>query len=126
MVLPSQNNKTIDYGEEGSLNPGTNFIISGNTILNDRIGSPLAVWNATTGTTAQITDNKFYGLTSGQIVPGLNTQSGNQFLSSEPSLDTSHPWLQTSSSSPPTQTGSGSSSPPPTQTGTTIHDLTGA
>jgi len=31
----SQNNKIIDYGEEGSLNPGTNFVISGNPITID-------------------------------------------------------------------------------------------
>src|SRR3954447_25126981 len=86
----SQNNKIINYGEEGNLNPGTNFVISGNTILNDR-SSPLAVWNATTTTTVQISNNSFYGLNSSQIVSGPNTQSGNQFLTTEPVLDESPP-----------------------------------
>jgi hypothetical protein len=54
----SDNNKIINYGEEAGvtgLNPGTSFVITGNTILNDRPSSPLAVWNATSTVTAQIT-----------------------------------------------------------------------
>src|SRR3954447_1147604 len=106
----SQNNKIINYGEEGNLNPGTNFVISGNTILNDRPNSPLAVWNATTTTTAQIINNYFYGLTAGQIVSGPNTQSGNQFLTTEPVLDMSHPWATMSNLSISLATDTGSSS----------------
>jgi Ca2+-binding RTX toxin-like protein len=52
------------------------------------------VRNSTT-TTAQITNNKFFGLTSSQIAAGPNVQTGNQFLATEPPLDTSHPWSQT-------------------------------
>ena len=65
-------------------------MISGNTILND--SGPRSLWNATTTTTAQITNNIFYGLTAGQIASGPNIQSGNQFLVTEPALDTTHPW----------------------------------
>jgi hypothetical protein len=43
--------------------------------------------------TAGITNNAIYGLTSGQIVSGLATVSGTTTLSSEPALDTSHPFL---------------------------------
>ena len=42
---------------------------------------------------AQITNNKFFGLTAGQIASGPNTQTGNQFLATEPVLDTTHPWV---------------------------------
>src|SRR4051812_40134335 len=88
----SPNSTIIAYGEEGSLNPGTNFVISGDTILNDKSGSGLAVWNRTTTTTARLINNKFFGLTSSQIASGPNTQSGDQFLATEPVLDTTHPW----------------------------------
>jgi hypothetical protein len=88
----SQNPKIITYGEEGALNPGTNFLISGNIILNDKPGIPIGIRNATP-VTAQIVDNKFFGLTPGQIASGRNKQTGNQFLPSEPLLDTTHPWL---------------------------------
>ena len=88
----SQNPKIITYGEEGAINPGTNFLISGNIILNDKPGAPIGVRN-TTPTTAQIINNKFFGLTPGQIASGPNRQTGNQFLPTEPLLDTTHPWL---------------------------------
>src|SRR3954451_23676045 len=55
---------------------------------------PLAVRNSTT-TIAQITNNKFFRLTSSQIASGPNTQTGDQFLTTEPPLDTTHPWSQT-------------------------------
>jgi hypothetical protein len=87
----SHNFVIIAYGEEGNLNSGTNFLVSNNTILNDKSGSALAVWNRTRTVTAQITSNKFFGLTSNQIASGPNFQSGNQFLVTEPSLDTAHP-----------------------------------
>ena len=70
-------------------------MISGNTIINDLASaSSLAVRNSTTAI-AQITNNKFFGLTSSQIASGPNTQTGNQFLTTEPQLDTTHPWSQT-------------------------------
>jgi Bacterial Ig-like domain/Bacterial Ig domain len=91
----SQNPHIIIYGEEGThpLNPGTNFVIDGNTIINDKTGSAIAV-HSFTSTIAQITNNKFFGLTAAQIAAGPNTQTGNQFLPTEPLLDTTHPWVQ--------------------------------
>src|SRR3954447_18301246 len=86
----SHNFVIIAYGEEGNLNSGTNFLVSNNTILNEKSGSALAVWNRTRTVTAQITSNKFFGLTSNQIASGPNFQSGNRFLVTEPSLDTAH------------------------------------
>src|SRR4051794_30566327 len=91
----SHNPAIITAGEEGNNNPTTNFLISGNTILNDLVsGSTIAVRNSTTAT-AQITNNKFFGLTSSQIASGPNAQTGDQFLTTEPQLDTTHPWSQT-------------------------------
>ena len=89
----SQNPHIIIYGEEGNLNPGTNFVISGNTILNDKPGSVYGMRNYTTAT-AKITNNAFFGLTADQIAFGPNVQTGNQFLITEPPLDTTHPWSQ--------------------------------
>ena len=91
----SHNPVIISIGEEGNLNPSTQLLISGNTILNDLASaSSLAVRNSTT-TVAQITNNKFFGLTSSQIASGPNAQTGDQFLTTEPQLDTTHPWSQT-------------------------------
>jgi hypothetical protein len=88
----SQNPIIISFGAEGNLNAETSLLVSGNTIRNDLAsGSSLAVRNVT-ATTAQITDNSFFGLTASQIANGPNTQSGNQFLATEPTLDTTHPW----------------------------------
>src|SRR4051794_15552286 len=89
----SQNPHIIIYGEEGKLLPGTSFVISGNTIINDKTGSVVGVHSYTTAI-ARITNNKFFGLTAGQIASGPNTQTGNQFLATEPLLNTSHPWVQ--------------------------------
>src|SRR3954451_3718942 len=89
----SQNPHIIIYGEEGKLLPGTSFVISGNTIINDKTGSAVGVHSFTTAI-ARITNNKFFGLTAGQIASGPNTQSGNQFLATKPLLDATHPWVQ--------------------------------
>ena len=97
----SPNYIIIEYGAEGNLNPGTSFVISGNTILNDRSGSALAVYNNTATTTAQLTNNKYFGLAASQIASGPNTQIGNQFLSTEPTLDTTSLWAATSVDRPP-------------------------
>src|SRR3954447_26986170 len=95
----SQNPHIIIYGEEGThpLNPGASFVISDNTIINDKNGSAIAVHSFST-TIAHITNNKFFGLTAGQIASGPNTQTGNQFLATEPLLDTTHPWVQSTPS----------------------------
>ncbi len=89
----SDNPGIIDFGEEGSVYSSSSLQISGNQILNDMSSSSaLAVWNAAVTTTAQITSNQFYGLSSSQIASGSATQSNNLFLTTEPALITTHPW----------------------------------
>ena len=101
----SENPAIISYGEEGSLHAGTNVQITGNTILND-LNSPsaLAVVNATSSAVT-ISNDQFFGLTSGQIVSGPATQSANTFLTTEPAIDTSSLFAATPSPAPvPTPT----------------------
>jgi len=89
----SGNSKIIAFGEEGGLWTSSSLQITGNQILNDlSSSSALVVWNAAVTTTAQITGNQFYGLTSSQIASGPATQSSNTFMTTEPALLTMHPW----------------------------------
>ena len=89
----SQNPKIIAFGEEGGLYASSSLQITGNQILNDlSSSSALAVWNAAVSTTAQITGNQFFGLTSSQIASGPATQSSNLFMTTDPALITTHPW----------------------------------
>ena len=90
----SQNPIIVSYGVEGNLNPSTSLLVIGNTILNDKISSSSLVLKNTTTTPAQITSNSFFGLTSSQIAYGPSVQTGNQFLATEPQLNTTHPWSQ--------------------------------
>ncbi len=89
----SDNVMIIAFGEEGSIHAGSGLQVSGNQILNDMSSSSaLAVWNKVITTTAQITGNQFFGLSSSQIVSGPATQSSNVFLATEPALIAAHPW----------------------------------
>jgi hypothetical protein len=88
----SQNPSIIAIGEEGSVYDNTSIQIVGNQILNDLSSSSVLAVNNRTNTTAQITGNQFWGLSPDQIAAGPNTQSINQFLDSEPTLDTTSPW----------------------------------
>ncbi len=89
----SDNPRIITFGEEGGLWAGSSLQVTGNQVLNDMSSSSaLAVWNAAVSTTAQITGNQFYGLTSSQIASGSATQSSNTFMTTEPTLVTMHPW----------------------------------
>ena len=65
--------------------------IENNTVINER-ANPLFLFNHGT-VTAAITNNKFFGLTAAQIASGPNVQSGDVFLTTKPSIDTSHPWV---------------------------------
>jgi hypothetical protein len=96
----NSNPNIIAYGEEAvTPNPGTTFTISNNTIVNDMVGgSPLGVLNDSTTATAALTNNSFFGLTSPQVAggTGANTQSGDVFLGTRPTLDTTtHPYNST-------------------------------
>ncbi len=89
----SDNPRIITFGEEGGLWAGSSLQVTGNQVLNDMSSSSaLAVWNAAVSTTAQITGNQFYGLSSSQIASGPATQSSNTFMTTEPALLTMHPW----------------------------------
>ena len=83
----------IAAGEEGGVYGNSQLTVDFNTFLNDLSSSSvLGVWNST-GATAEISGDQFFGLTPSQIAAGANTQTGNTFLSSEPALITTHPWL---------------------------------
>jgi hypothetical protein len=97
----SPNYTIISYGEEGNLNPGTNFVVNNNTIINDIAGHGTGVRNATS-VTAHISNNEIFGLTGSRIAAGPNTQSDNTLLATRPILDTSHPWAAATAPPPTT------------------------
>jgi hypothetical protein len=88
----SQNSAIISYGEEKSQPQwaSSQLRIENNTVINERANPRFVVNDGTE--TAAITNNKFFGLTAGQIASGPNVQSSNAFLTAKPSIDTSHPW----------------------------------
>jgi len=89
----TQNPAIIAYSLEDTAYAGSKLTISGNTIINDKTGSPsiYALLNGS-GVSPQITGNHFYGITAAQITNKPSVQSGNDSLASHPALDTSHPW----------------------------------
>ena len=93
----SDNPIIIDFGEEGGVYSGSALQVTNNLVLN-HLGSSSAraINNTVSSVTAQITGNRFFGLTQSQVANGANSQSGNQFLTSEPALVTTHPWLDSS------------------------------
>jgi hypothetical protein len=89
----SQNPTMISYGEEGSLYGNASFSISNNVFVNQPAGSSRLAVNNYTGNVAQISNNQFYGLSSARVAAGANAQSGDTFLASLPTIDsTTHPW----------------------------------
>ena len=86
----SQNPAIITFGEEGGVAANPSLQVDGNIVINELTSNPLFVRNTTTAIAA-ITDNKLFGLTTPQIAQGANTQTGNTFLSTKPTLDSSHP-----------------------------------
>lgn len=95
----NQHNPTIiAYGEEGNLHSGSNLQISNNTIVNDA-SSVTMLWNKGNGT-AQLSDNKIFGIPAGKILSGAGNESGDTTLTTRPTLDTtSHPFGTTTSDS---------------------------
>lgn len=88
----SQNPHMVTYGEEGSLYANGSLQMYGNTLINNLTAHvPVGVWNDT-GTTAQLVDTQIYGLTAAEVATGPVAQINDTFLSTEPPLDTSHPW----------------------------------
>ncbi len=89
----SQNPAIISYAAE-TQTPYANsaLLISGNTILNQKI-SPFSVAVANRSTiVAEITDNDIFGLTLQKIVTGPSILLGNDILGTLPAIGTSHPW----------------------------------
>src|SRR4030095_8859326 len=89
----SQNGIIISYSAETSTPyPGSQLLVSDNTIVNEKSGFAYGVWNFSSSVTAQLASNDFFGLITGQIAGGgPNVQMGNEFLSTAPAIDTSHP-----------------------------------
>jgi hypothetical protein len=91
----SQNRTIISYGERTfQLWANSKLQIANNTVVNGR-ASPLFLFNHYSTVTAAITNNKFFGLTAAQLASGPNLQSGDVFLTVQPSISTSHPWAAT-------------------------------
>jgi hypothetical protein len=89
----SENPVIIAFGEEGGVYSGSSLQVTNNLVLNDLASSsPLAINNTVSNVTAQINGNRFFGLTQSQVANGANTQSGNIFLTAEPTLLVTHPW----------------------------------
>lgn len=66
----SQNPAIITIGEEGASNTTTSILITGDTIINDQTThAPTAVVNDTS-VSASVTNDQFYGVTSGQVKGG--------------------------------------------------------
>jgi hypothetical protein len=87
----------LAYGEETGVtqNPGRTISVSNNTIVNDLTAqTPVVMFNFSTAT-ALLTDNSYWGITSPQIPGGTGptTSTGDVFLGSRPTLDTTtHPY----------------------------------
>lgn len=91
----TQNPGIIAYGEETGVgqNAGLNFQIFDNVIVNDLTTSPVGVNNSLGTGTATLMNNFIFGLTSGQVASGTNTQAGDIFITVRPTLDTTtHPF----------------------------------
>ena len=91
----SDNPVVIAFGEEGGVYSGSSLQVTNNLMLNDlnpARSSPLAINNTVSSVTAQINGNRFFGFTQSQVANGANTQSGNIFLTAEPTLLVTHPW----------------------------------
>ncbi len=111
----TQNPIMISYGEEGSLNGGSQLTIAGNQILNDlSSGSATGIANYTK-TGATVSGNQVYGLSAVQLAHGPATVTGTSVLTSQPVLNLSSPWLATSSAAPAAGT---TTAPSPLASGT--------
>jgi Ca2+-binding RTX toxin-like protein len=89
----SQNSGIISYAAE-TPTPYANsqLIVSGNTIINQKISPSVVGVDNHSSIVAQITDNDVYGLTALQIAKGPKVLTGNDILGILPAIDTSHAW----------------------------------
>lgn len=84
----------VSIGEEGNVNATSTLVVSGNTVVSGYDGANFLANDTTTG--ANVTDNAFYGLNSGQVIQGpAGTIQSNSFsaISAAPTLDSSAPYL---------------------------------
>ncbi|MBV8617010.1 MAG: hypothetical protein JOY66_24990, partial [Acetobacteraceae bacterium] len=80
----SANPVIISYGEEGGVPADSTLVVTGNAILNDLTAHvPTGIRNTTT-LVASVSDNQYYGLTSGQLVSGPAVLTNNTSLAAEP------------------------------------------
>jgi hypothetical protein len=102
-----QNPAIIAYGEEGLVHSINALTLSANTVVND-MGKGTLVFDAS-GTPAKVDATKVWGLSDSQMASNSAVKVTNTtHLTTEPKLDSSHPWT-TSPPTPPT-----APTPPPT------------
>lgn len=89
----SENPFILTYGPEGLARPGREATISGNTFVNHLTArAPAGILNPA-GVPMTVTNNTLYGLTVDQLLSGTGgVTTGNVVTTSEPALDTSHPF----------------------------------
>ncbi len=110
----SQNPAIIHFGGEGGPYAGSSLTIENNTILNDLAGGT-ALLNQTS-ITATMDHNQLYNVT--HVASGPVSESADTILTTEPAIDTSHPW-QAATTSTTTTTPTSTTSTTPTSTTTT-------
>jgi hypothetical protein len=88
----SQNPAIISYGEEGSAIPGSALSVS-NTLIENGLTAhvPIGVSNPY-NQSVTLSDLNIYGLTPSELVSGAASQSGINYLTSEPKISAKHPW----------------------------------
>jgi hypothetical protein len=97
----AQNPFMIHYGgETPTPYANSSLSISGNTILDDNHSSSTVLLNQTS-VTASITNNQLFDISSTHINSGPATVSGDTVLTTEPAINTSHPWQSSRRHRPP-------------------------
>src|SRR6266481_5850964 len=88
------NNDYFHNNQEGLLaasNPSGSITINNSEFANNGAGDGFS-HNLYVNEIGTLTGNHIFGLSAGQIASGPSTQSGNDFLATEPAVDTSSPW----------------------------------
>ena len=87
-----QNPAIVHFGGEGTPYASSSLLMSGNTILNEKVSVSARALLNQTAFVAVFDNNSVFGLTGGQIATGPANVSGTGFLSVKPVLDTSAPY----------------------------------
>jgi len=107
----SGNTNIVAMGAEGNIHSGSHLTMTGNTIINDMDGRGTVLMNAS-NSPGVFDGNKLYNpntVISGSGITATNTTN----LSSEPSLDLSHPWSTGGSSPAPSPSPAPAPEPSP-------------